>query len=162
MNPAIRLYKDNDLAELHSINSAGEPGVGAATQDALVAIIKQGRCFVATDAHDKALGFLVLLPPGAAYASQNYKWFEDRYEDYIYVDRIAISPQVRGAGLGAALYAHAFKYYSGKALLIACEVNITPPNPGSMRFHERAGFKHVGEQAFSDAYAVAYLARRLS
>ena len=162
MTHTIRPYQHADLARLHEINRASEPGVGAVSQDALAAIIAEGDCFVAESAEGAISGFLITLGPDAAYASKNYHWFDERYEDYIYVDRIAIAPDARGGGLGTALYQHSFKQHKETALLIGCEVNTAPPNPGSMRFHERMGFHQVGEQAFSADYAVAYLARRLT
>ena len=162
MTHTIRPYQHADLARLHAINRASEPGVGAVSQDALAAIISEGDCFITETAEGMIAGFLLTLGPDAAYASKNYHWFDERYENYVYVDRIAIAPQMRGNGLGAALYKHAFRHYAGTALLIGCEVNTAPPNPGSMRFHTRAGFMPVGEQTFTDDYAASYLARRLN
>jgi predicted GNAT superfamily acetyltransferase len=31
---------------------------------------------------------------------------------------------------------------------IGCEVNIQPPNPASLAFHTRIGFRDIGRQAF--------------
>ena len=162
MTQMIRPFETPDLAQLHAINCAGEPGVGAVSEEALAAIISKGNCCVAENATGQIAGFLLTLGPEAGYASKNYQWFDERYEDYIYVDRIAIAPDARGGGFGTALYQHSFKQHAGTALVIGCEVNTAPPNPGSMRFHERVGFHQVGEQAFSADYAVAYLARRLT
>ena len=162
MSHTIRPYQHADLARLHVINCAGEPGVGAVSEEALAAIISKGNCFVAENTAGQIAGFLLTLGPEAGYASKNYQWFDERYEDYIYVDRIAIAPDARGGGLGTALYQHSFKQHKETALLIGCEVNTAPPNPGSMRFHERMGFHQVGEQTFNADYAVAYLVRRLT
>lgn len=39
------------------------------------------------------------------------------------------------------------------------EVNVDPPNPGSLRFHDRLGFTEVGRQATKgDTVTVALLA----
>ena len=32
--------------------------------------------------------------------------------------------------------------------LKGCEVNLAPPNPESLKFHARIGFREVGRQAF--------------
>lgn len=161
MDIRFRPYKTADLAALHAINIAGEPGVGALTQDALAEIISAGACLVAANTQDAPLGFLLTLRPDADYASKNYHWFDERYEDFIYVDRIAVAPATRGQNIGAQLYQHAFKSFVGTALLIGCEVNTAPPNPASLRFHNRLGFTEIGTQTFTPDYAVAYLARRL-
>jgi len=158
----IRPFKPSDLTSLHAINVAGEPGVGAESKASLAAIIDAGDCIVAVNATDEPLGFLLSLNPDAEYASPNYEWFNTRYESFVYVDRIAIAEAARGQGLGETLYQYAFKAFSQHALLIGCEVNIAPPNPGSMRFHKRLGFDSVGTHTFSEDKAVAYLARRLT
>jgi predicted GNAT superfamily acetyltransferase len=45
---------------------------------------------------------------------------------------------------------------------MTCEVNLSPPNAASMRFHRRLGFEQVGSQ-FTEAGAkqVALLAKPL-
>jgi len=162
MSFTIRPFTPSDLETLHQINVAGEPGVGAVSLENLSKIIAAGTCHVAADETGAPVGFLLTLGPSADYASKNYQWFDERYEDYIYVDRIALGPDTRGQGIGTQLYQHAFKAFSGKALLIGCEVNTAPPNPVSLRFHKRLGFEEVGTQSYSADYAVAYLARRLT
>jgi len=155
----IVAYSQADLPALHAINVAGEPGVGAVSAARLEAIVQAGDCRVAK-VNGAPVGFLLTLGADADYDSKNYRWFDDRYESYLYVDRIAIAPEARGQGIGAALYEAAFAANTG-ALLMGCEVNIAPPNPRSMAFHERLGFAEVGRQTFAPDYAVAYLARRL-
>jgi len=162
MPVTIRPFKPSDLETLHAINVASEPGVGAVSRDDLSKIIAGGICHVAANDADAPLGFLLTLGPGADYASKNYKWFDERYEDYIYVDRIALAPDTRGQGIGTRLYEHAFKAFTNAALLIGCEVNTAPPNPASLRFHKRLGFEEVGTQSYAADYAVVYLARRLT
>lgn len=52
-----------------------------------------------------------------------------------------------GRGLGAVLYEDFAA--AGRRLgvpRLTCEVNLDPPNPGSLRFHERLGFVPVGIQ----------------
>lgn len=161
MPPCLRPYKASDLPVLYAINRASQPGVGPLDQDALIALISKGACLIAAKSDDIPLGFLLTLGPDTDYASKNYQWFDERFEDFIYIDRIAIAPGARGRGLGALLYQHAFDALSGKALLMGCEVNTAPPNPGSLRFHERLGFAQIGYQSHRPDYAVAYLARRL-
>jgi predicted GNAT superfamily acetyltransferase len=43
------------------------------------------------------------------------------------------------------LYEYLFEH-TDKAL-VACEVNIEPPNPVSMKFHQSLGFKKVAEMS---------------
>ncbi|MGB1432818.1 MAG: GNAT family N-acetyltransferase, partial [Candidatus Poseidoniaceae archaeon] len=66
------------------------------------------------------------------------------YDDFIYVDRVAVATDSRNQGVGAALYRAVVSYSTEHRVPIAAEVNLNPPNPGSMRFHERFEFVEVG------------------
>jgi predicted GNAT superfamily acetyltransferase len=91
--------------------------------------------------------FLLAFREGAPYDSPNYLWFAERYPAFLYIDRIVVAPAHRGARLGVALYEDiiAFAAASGVTRL-TCEFDLEPPNPVSMKFHERMGFAEVGTQ----------------
>ena len=96
---------------------------------------------------DKLVGFLIALSPHKEYHSVNYKWFEKRYDSFMYVDRIVIDPSYQGNGLGKAFYNDLADFSNNKTDRITCEVNIRPKNEGSMIFHKQYGFNQVGTQA---------------
>ena len=160
----IRSYKTSDLPALLVINQAGVPGVGDETEATLGRWLSLHDARVAADEDGTLLGFINLLPPGEMrYESANLRWLEKRGDDFIYVDRIAIAEAGRGQGVGAALYEDAFRAYAGKTPWITCEVNLRPPNPGSLRFHARLGFEEIGRRSYADdTKEVAYLARALT
>lgn len=163
----IRSFRSADLPVLHTINQAAVPGVSPETPETLAKWIALSTAFVAeAGPGGPPLGFLTLVELGtAAYDSANLRWFEARQAreggDLIYVDRIAVDPARRSAGIGAALYRHAFAAFSHRGE-IGCEVNITPPNPGSRRFHARLGFREIGQRPYDEGRkAVGYWARPL-
>ncbi len=90
-------------------------------------------------------GFLIGLRPGTNYASVNYQWFCDNYDDFAYVDRVAVSKWARRRGVAESLYA-AFMSSQPDAPVMTCEVNIRPPNEASMLYHKRLGFRQIGSQ----------------
>ena len=94
----------------------------------------------------KLVGFLIALSPGKEYQSVNYKWFEKRFDSFMYVDRIVIDPSYQGNGLGKSFYNDLADFSNNKTDRITCEVNIRPKNEGSMIFHEKYGFVQVGTQ----------------
>jgi uncharacterized protein len=160
----IRPYKTSDLPALHVINQAGVPGVGDETEARLGKWLSLHDARVATDVDGTLLGFINLIPPGEmGYDSANLRWLEKWGDDFIYVDRIASAAAGRGQGVGAALYQDVFAAYAGKTPWITCEVNLRPPNPGSLRFHARLGFEEIGRRSYADdTKEVVYLARRLT
>ena len=59
-----------------------------------------------------------------------------------------VSEAARGTGLGAALYDDNANIATRLAVpRVTCEVNEEPPNPGSLRFHERHGFRKIESRA---------------
>jgi uncharacterized protein len=96
-------------------------------------------------------GFLLCMREGAAYDSDNYRWFAERYQRFVYVDRIVVAADFGGRGIGRSLYADLF---TCSRLLdvrrICCEYNIEPPNPASRAFHDKFGFSEVGTQWLAD------------
>jgi hypothetical protein len=96
---------------------------------------------------------------GDAYDGTNFAWFAARYADFLYVDRVVVAPEFRGRKLADLFYddLEAFARARGVARL-TCEVNIAPPNPVSLRFHARRGFREVGQVSYAGK-TVAMLCR---
>ena len=109
---------------------------------------------------DKAL--LLAFDRKPADISPNFDWFAARYSDFAYIDRVVVAASAHGKGLGKALYAHLFEQAKAAGFQrIVCEVNLDPPNPGSLAFHERMGFSAVGEARLDNGKTVRYFERRL-
>jgi predicted GNAT superfamily acetyltransferase len=98
------------------------------------------------------------VDPGENYDSENYRYFESRVANHLYIDRVVLSESLRGQGAGTALYEHVFDLarQAGRDG-VTCEVNLQPPNPGSLRFHHRMGFADVDTQATKGGAVVVQL-----
>ncbi len=106
--------------------------------------------------------FIIAFDEDADYDSPNFLWFRDRYERFIYIDRVVVAASAHGQGLGRALYEKLFD--AAKAAGYPCivaEVNTVPPNPGSLAFHDRMGFEAVEDVTWSPEKSVRYFARTL-
>jgi predicted GNAT superfamily acetyltransferase len=98
-------------------------------------------------AGDPTAAFLMAFREGADYDSPNYRWFPQRYDRFLYVDRIAVAESARGAGLGGALYRDLFDFARESGVpRIVCEYYSKPLNEASQRFHARHGFEEIGTQ----------------
>ncbi len=113
---------------------------------ALAALAEEACHFRLAELEGEPAGFLLALAPGARYASPNFRWFCERYRDFVYIDRIVVATEAGRRGLGRALYADLERTVPPGTTALACEVNLRPPNPGSLAFHERLGFREVGRQ----------------
>ena len=163
MTFSIRSLEPDDLPRLLALNNAAVPAVNELDADALAALVEHSNLAVAVvdDAlTDIAIGFAVMFVAGAAYESENYRWFSARSTDFLYVDRIVVADGYRGQGLGQVLYDAIFGAARRLKLTeVFCEVNLEPPNPGSLAFHDRLGFAPVGQLSTKgDTVVVSLLA----
>ena len=147
----LREYHPDDLPAIHLINEAAYPAVGTETIEALGHVADESViALVADDLDTGAIaGFCLVLAPGADYDSMNYLWFVDRYDDFVYLDRVAISPDFQRRGLGRDLYAEVERLAGGRrpgARQFTLEVNLRPRNDQSLAFHAGLGFVEVGQQ----------------
>jgi predicted GNAT superfamily acetyltransferase len=135
-----------DYPEILEINESGLPHVNRISADDLAAFAAQSHYFKVAREAGQIRGFLLAFSEGAAYDSPNFLWFRDRYPRFVYIDRIVVMPSQRRSGIGRLLYADLEREASAHAPDLTCEVNLEPPNPGSLLFHERSGFAEVGRQ----------------
>ncbi len=136
-----------DLPALNALNEAHAAEVNAMAPADFAALI--GAAFAArmlAPRHGAPAAFLVALDQATPRQGPNHGWFLDRYPAFAYVDRMVVAEAFRGRGLGRLLYDDLrFRARAAGLPVLACEVNLDPPNPGSMAFHERLGFRAVGE-----------------
>lgn len=129
-----------------ALNNDAVPHVNALKESDLRTMLADAALAWAIMAGDEPAGGLIAFRAGAAYDSANYLWFQDKFDDFLYVDRVVVDPEKRGLGLGRSFYERALEAARAAGVMLCCEVNERPTNPGSMRFHERFGFEPVGRQ----------------
>ena len=140
----LRELQNEDISEIWEINEQGLPGTGKVNHEEIEALLEISELAIGVFEHSKLLGFVICLLPGTNYGSLNYAWFNQKYDDFIYVDRIAVSQTHRNQSIGSLIYQKVVEYSKQHKVPIAAEVSIYPPNPGSMRFHYRFNFTEVG------------------
>lgn len=152
----------SDLEEVLALNQASVPHVGSVDMDAMRWFAEHAPYFRIVRNGGKLAGFLIGLGPGLDYESPNYRWFAGRYEQFGYVDRVAVAPESRRLGIGSLLYEDYAWTLNGRAPVMTCEVNIRPPNESSMAYHVQHGFTQVGTQETEGGQKeVALLEKRL-
>ena len=134
----------SDIDAMWTINEQGLPGTGKVSKEEIGQLLEFSSLSIGAYAKGELLGFVICLPPKTGYGSLNYAWFNEHYASFVYVDRIAVSEEQRNKAVGSALYNHVVSYSKQHGVPVAAEVNREPPNPGSMRFHNRFGFEEVG------------------
>ena len=140
----LRTLHANDAPTAWRINEEGLPGVGKVSQAAMADLLELAELPLGAFDGNELLGFVLCLLPRTRYGSLNYAWFNQRYDDFLYVDRIAVAQAHRNRQIGGLLYERVIAHANERRWPVAAEVSLDPPNPGSMRFHGRHGFTDVG------------------
>ena len=141
--PAIVPVRAQDRPQLLALNNDHAAELSLLDEASFAQLVDTA--FIALQTEDAA-ALVIAFDQAGAYDSPNFLWFRERFERFVYVDRVVVSPAARGRGLARALY--------------VCEINVEPPNPGSVRFHEGLGFRRIGDAGLSGgAKRVAYYER---
>lgn len=155
----IKPLNTEDIPQIWTINEDGLPWVGKVSQLDIEQLLQFATLALGGFADDALQGFVICLPPKTGYSSVNYEWFNQRYDDFLYVDRIAISSTHRGKGIGAALYKRVIEIANDKQVPVMAEVMKAPLNENSMRFHSGFDFAEIGTLAHP-TYTVSMLLRQ--
>jgi hypothetical protein len=142
----IRHLAPDDIESAWQINQSNTPAVSSVTLDEFAWLIEVSDLSLAARVDDVMAGFTIVLGPGHDYKSLNYRWFSDRYDNFAYLDRVAVSSSHQRMGIGRAMYEEVLAQLSGKYPVLLLEVNVQPRNETSLAFHEALGFKEVGQQ----------------
>lgn len=158
-----RLFLESDIDAALELNNLNAPAVGEIDRTQLEFLIEHSLYSFAIGA-DTLHAFCITFAPGAPYTSVNYQWFSQNYSDFVYLDRIVVSENMRNQTLGEKLYlAVEQRMIKDRcAPILTCEVNLNPPNHGSIRFHNRIGFHEVGQQESKPGLTVSLLSKQIS
>jgi uncharacterized protein len=154
-NFQFRVATQADFPAILALNHQSEHFLSPLDQPKLSRISSEAAVFqVVISAEETVAGFLLAFLPEAAYDNPNFFWFKTRYEKFLYIDRIVISDDFRGHHLATNFYAQLRKHAIASGIpRLACEINVNPPNPVSLRFHQKKGFVEVGQQEIDDGHA---------
>ena len=123
------------------------------------AVLAFNHRFVELD--EQVAGFVLTMAPGTDYDSENYRWHATRYDDaFYYLDRIVIAEEMRRRGLAGFVY-DAMEDVARRFGRMTLEVNVDPPNHGSLAFHERRGYVEVGRLG-DPGHVVGLMAKELT
>ena len=147
MSITTRAGTSKDLNDVLALNQANQPHLSGLTSDELQSIVQQAALFSVVELDQQFAGFVLGLLPDADYGSENLAWFKRHYQNFFYVDRIAIADHAQGQGCGSVLYREVENYCREKNIAqIALEVNTRPLNQNSLDFHRHQGYGKVGTQ----------------
>ena len=142
----IRETTAEDLHAALALNNGSVPAINELDAAELERLLGMAALALTAEVDGAFAGFCITFPPRIDYASLNYGWFSRNYDDFVYLDRIAVDPKHRRLGIGKAFYSGVVERFTGVYAHLLCEVNLRPRNEPSLRFHHSIGFREVGQQ----------------
>ena len=134
-------------SQLLDLNESCVPHVNSIGLEEMASFRAQCNCFFLAEEEGRIAGFVIALEPGCDYNSLNYIWFQQHFEQFLYVDRIMVHPEFRRRGVASWIYEQVESVARQKGIpRITCEVNVRPPNPDSLKMHLGLGFKEAERQ----------------
>jgi hypothetical protein len=162
----LRAFRADDLDDVLAMNNAAVPAVNPHDASSFAELVAMADRTWLVDDDGVLGGLLVTFAPGAAYESANYRWLSERFGSadaaFRYVDRIVVAPTYRRRGLAGALYETLADHAASMgAARLLCEVNVEPPNPRSIAFHEAAGWSPIDDLTHGPGKIVRFFERVL-
>jgi len=156
----LLIEKPSLIERLLALNNAHAVELSHLTPGRMTDLI--GQAFLAAAPQD-GCALLISFDQAAEYDSPNFHWFRARYDRFVYVDRVVVSPAARGRGYARRLYEALFaRARTAGHDRIVCEINTDPPNLASDAFHEGLGFVQVGTGVIHGGLkSVRYMSRPL-
>lgn len=141
----IRDATPADFDAILALNAQSEHFMNALTREDLAGLHAIARYHRVAVAGDRVAGFLLALQEAAPYGYPAYVWFNAHRRRFLYIDRIAVSADARGQGIGSALYRDLIDCAGQLGHdTVTCEIDVDPPNPVSIAFHAKFGFCEIG------------------
>lgn len=143
---AIRDVRAHDLEAVLALNN--EAGAGILSMDDAYArhLYDIADYFRIAEVDGRVAGFLIAVREHADHDSPNFLWFRERYEQFVYIDRIVVGSGWRRHGLGRVFYCDVQSFAEVRVPYLACEVFLEPRDDATMLFHGTFGFQEVGQQ----------------
>ncbi|SEM14016.1 hypothetical protein SAMN05428989_3175 [Pseudoxanthomonas sp. GM95] len=151
-----RAVRDGDVPALLALNNAHAAELSWQEPAQFDALLQQA-CWTRTAGNAQAL--LIALNQDAAYDNPNFAWLRARFKRFVYIDRVVVAPALQGQGVAGALYRELLtQARDWQQPRLVCEINLDPPNPASVTFHQRLGFEQVGQADLPGGKRVGYFA----
>ncbi|WOJ92297.1 GNAT family N-acetyltransferase [Congregibacter variabilis] len=142
---AIRDIAAHDFKQVIALNESEVLQTSPMDEDHLRSLVTLSSVHRVATVDEVVVAFLIAIASDAPYQNDNYRWFSERFSNFLYVDRVVVRADFSGRGVGGRLYADMFDLAQSQGIeVITCEYSIDPPNPASRAFHSRFGFAEVG------------------
>ncbi|MBA2444253.1 MAG: GNAT family N-acetyltransferase [Nocardioidaceae bacterium] len=156
----IRPLGDSDFDSVLMLNEQSVHQLSPLSREELAEYLSMAVNAMVCEADGHVAGFALAFEPGTSYDSINYRWHGELFDDFLYLDRIAVSPDFRRRGIATGLYDEMERLAAPHGRMV-CEVNSKPANVESLAFHSRRGYRELGHLVQADGHETVMLEKPL-
>jgi predicted GNAT superfamily acetyltransferase len=149
-----------DWPRLLELNEASVSELSELDETRLELVLSFAHRSLVVEHDDEVVGLAIAMAPGVPYDSDNYRWFSTHFEQFLYLDRVAVAESMRRRGIGAQLY-DAMELEAQPFGRMVCEVNLVPRNDASLAFHASQGYQEIGRLEHNPEKVVALMSKEL-
>jgi uncharacterized protein len=142
----IRDVQEHDLDAVLALNNAAGEGILPMDAAQVRHFMAMADYFRVAEVDGHLAGFLIAVREDADHDSPNFLWFRERYEQFVYIDRIVVASSHRRHGLGRVFYCDVQSYAEVRVPVLTCEVFLEPREDAILLFHGTYGFHEAGQQ----------------
>ena len=152
----IRNVRKEDAAQISALNDVFVAVTSPMDEARFLHLLAlSGYCLVA-EVESTVVGFVIAMRSGVPYDNDNYRWFDARLSEMVYVDRIVLASDTRSQGIGAQLYDRLGDLaLADRCCVMTAEMDLDPPNTHSLHFHKKRGFCEQGERTLAGGKKVS-------
>ncbi len=152
----LRPYDDADIDAVLSLNLESVEVLSPLDAERLNLLLSLSELALVAEINQRVAGFMLVFAEQSSYDGEAYRWFDQQFDNFFYVDRVIVEASARGQGMGSAFYRHLIDQANkqNKSALLA-EIDIQPPNEPSLNFHRLFGFTEVGRLTYAKGKQVS-------
>ena len=83
----LRPLSLHDVPRMVEINEQGLPGTGKVTEEEMADLLSLSEFAMGLENQQGLAGFVLCLMPKTRYGSLNYKWFNERYDEFLKMEK---------------------------------------------------------------------------
>lgn len=156
----VRPMAPADAVDVLALNLESEWALSPLDEAKLDRAAEATELALVCEVEGQVAAFTFVYAPGSPYDSPYFAWFSQRYDDFLYLDRIVVGTEFRRLGIASRMYDEVEAAAASHGRLV-CEVFSRPPNTPSLEFHRARGYAEVGHLEAPDGRETVMLEKPL-
>ena len=152
------------IKKCHELNEKNVPNVGSKSIEGLANSLENSDYSECIHFENQVIGFVICFLDSEKTKSymkeidhKNFREINNRVNNFLYIDRIAVNSNYRNKKLGSQLYSNIINFSKNNSIeSLTAEINLLPSiNIPSFEFHKKFDFKEIDTVQYSEDYKVS-------